>query len=397
MEVSFTFFCSFVYLLKRCLIRIEHWLKEIAKLYQIQPDADQVLLPFTSRGGVYDIYLSDNGLSEQDVSKSYFVRIWREQIGAKISLRKHLRFAKCDECVKNREEKAGTVDRAVLERIKAREYEHYKFVRNERGGYYIRRETARTEPGKYLSIIIDGADAKDYGVPYFCEATHSSQKLWQIPVYIIGVLVHGRQSHVYCVPGHFKQGANVIIDVLYRTLKAIVAKGEKLPETLYLQLDNTVKQNKNRFLLGFLGMLVQAGVFKHIILSFLPVGHTHEDIDQLFSRIVIALLCRNARSYEELAGVLRGCYRDKELRRLQIHWVASVRNFSDYISDYMPGRGQRGYLEGLMRFRQFSIRMHVDGFPMVRCRFSTLARDNFRGVADDTDFTPLFPTTRPAR
>ena len=31
--------------------------------------------------------------------------------------------------------------------------------------------------------------------------------------------------------------------------------------------------------------LIMRGVFKEITLSCLPVGHTHEDIDQLFSRL----------------------------------------------------------------------------------------------------------------
>jgi len=33
---------------------------------------------------------------------------------------------------------------------------------------------------------------------------------------------------------------------------------------------------------AYLGQLVRDGVFKDIYVSFLPVGHTHEDIDQMF-------------------------------------------------------------------------------------------------------------------
>ena len=39
-----------------------------------------------------------------------------------------------------------------------------------------------------------------------------------------------------------------------------------------------------RFILGFLCLLVELGIFIKIKLSFLVVGHTHEDIDQVFSR-----------------------------------------------------------------------------------------------------------------
>ena len=49
-------------------------------------------------------------------------------------------------------------------------------------------------------------------------------------------------------------------------------------------MDNCARENKNRYVFGYLGLLVQRKVFKEVILSFLPVGHTHEDIDQMFSK-----------------------------------------------------------------------------------------------------------------
>ena len=47
------------------------------------------------------------------------------------------------------------------------------------------------------------------------------------------------------------------------------------------------RENKNRYVLAFLKSLVDCGVFEHIYLNFLPVGHTHCDIDELFSRIAV--------------------------------------------------------------------------------------------------------------
>ena len=44
-----------------------------------------------------------------------------------------------------------------------------------------------------------------------------------------------------------------------------------------------------RFILGLLCLLVEKGIFKKIKLSFLMVGHTHEDIDQCFSRYIYLL------------------------------------------------------------------------------------------------------------
>ena len=41
--------------------------------------------------------------------------------------------------------------------------------------------------------------------------------------------------------------------------------------------------------MAYCNMLVDLGVFERVELNFLPVGHTHCDVDQLFSRIAVAL------------------------------------------------------------------------------------------------------------
>ncbi len=58
-----------------------------------------------------------------------------------------------------------------------------------------------------------------------------------------------------------------------------------LPRHLHLQLDNSWKDNKNQTVIALCSQLVGRGVFQTITLSFLMVGHTHEDVDALFSRV----------------------------------------------------------------------------------------------------------------
>ena len=50
-------------------------------------------------------------------------------------------------------------------------------------------------------------------------------------------------------------------------------------------MDNCARENKNRYVFTYLSYLIKCKIFNKIEISFLPVGHTHEDIDQLFSRI----------------------------------------------------------------------------------------------------------------
>ena len=51
-----------------------------------------------------------------------------------------------------------------------------------------------------------------------------------------------------------------------------------LPRKLYLQVD-VGAENKNRWMISYLSLLIEIGMFDIIKMSFLPVGHTHEDID----------------------------------------------------------------------------------------------------------------------
>ena len=55
-----------------------------------------------------------------------------------------------------------------------------------------------------------------------------------------------------------------------------------MPNTICVQADNA-SDNKCWTLLLFFAMLVHHGYTEEVFLSFLIVGHTHEDIDQLFS------------------------------------------------------------------------------------------------------------------
>jgi hypothetical protein len=55
-----------------------------------------------------------------------------------------------------------------------------------------------------------------------------------------------------------------------------------LPNKLLLQMDNCVKNNKNRYLLTYLSLLTAREVFGEVKLRFPVVGHTHEYIDRCF-------------------------------------------------------------------------------------------------------------------
>jgi len=96
-------------------------------------------------------------------------------------------------------------------------------------------------------MIIDGADWKAYDLPFFREKSHLTDTLFKVPVYLMGSLNHGRGVGATTVLANCKQGTNVTIQELYQQLVHTHEElKEDLPDTLFLQLDNTTKCCKNK-------------------------------------------------------------------------------------------------------------------------------------------------------
>jgi hypothetical protein len=66
------------------------------------------------------------------------------------------------------------------------------------------------------------------------------------------------------------------------TLEKIVGT-KPLSNNLLFQMDNYVKNNKNRHLFAFLSLLTTRDVFEEVkLMGFVVIGHTHEGIDGCF-------------------------------------------------------------------------------------------------------------------
>ena len=66
-----------------------------------------------------------------------------------------------------------------------------------------------------------------------------------------------------------------------------------LLKKLFLQLDKSAKDNKNRYVMAFCSLLTASRIFKEVAIGFLIVGHTHEDIDAHFSYLLKLLKMKN--------------------------------------------------------------------------------------------------------
>ena len=83
-----------------------------------------------------------------------------------------------------------------------------------------------------------------------------------------------------------------------------LARG-KLPPILHIQADNCGRENKNKYFLALCATLVAHGYFTEVVVSFLIVEHTHEDIDQRFSSISGVLKRQNIDTLPELLRLVQ--------------------------------------------------------------------------------------------
>ncbi|KAL3697033.1 hypothetical protein R1sor_011109 [Riccia sorocarpa] len=105
----------------------------------------------------------------------------------------------------------------------------------------------------------------------------------------------------------------------------------KLPPTFYIQLDNSGKDNKNWVMMAFFSEFVIRGVFKTVFMSFLIVGHTHEDVDAFFSKANKMLSFRHISNVPQLMAAVIEAEEKKALPRF-------ITEVADYKAHALPYR-----------------------------------------------------------
>ena len=110
---------------------------------------------------------------------------------------------------------------------------------------------------------------------------------------------------VYLIAPNIHNHENLSITIIHDDLSHWSGN---LPEVFYLQLDNTCRENKNQVVFGYLNMLVELRVFQKVKVGFLLVGHTHDHIDQMFSRFSVTLRRKEVGSLPSLIECIKKSY-----------------------------------------------------------------------------------------
>ena len=135
--------------------------------------------------------------------------------------------------------------------------------RQERQRYYANRRLATENPKECISLIADGMDQNKTNVPSLVRTPKSCQSLWTLRTHLTGVLVHGSGSHCYFDCLQWPHDCNLTLTCILNTLSEL-SKHRTLPPKLLLQMDNCVRENKNKYVYGFLLLMVELNIFTEV-------------------------------------------------------------------------------------------------------------------------------------
>ena len=217
-----------------------------------------------------------------------FVNFWNKFFSyVKFPSRNYL--DKCDTCLEIKELRQKTaLNQEKHEYLSKLLKEHNSIQQAERFAYKTRAEEGRRNPKNILSIIMDTMRMKM--IPHIFPFPKSMSSMNTLAVIIFGILNHSNDSQCfYLHHAYWLEGANIIMFYLFQYILNYKRKGNS-PAILIIQVDNSWKESKNRIIFATLAWFVHIGLFSRIELHCLIQGHTHEDIDQIFSSIASSFL-----------------------------------------------------------------------------------------------------------
>ena len=132
-----------------------------------------------------------------------------------------------------------------------------------------------------------------------------------------------------------------------------------LPKKLFLQLDNLVKDNKNRYVMAFCSLLTARRVFKEVTVGFLIVGHTHEDINAHFSYLSKHLKMKNT---YVLADLMKAFMDSQKTTAFIPELVQEVADFKKFLHSYQHDGANK--LIGLGEMHLFKFYVEEKGDDM---------------------------------
>ena len=251
------------------------------------PCSNEVYLPMSIvKIVMYDTFVEDCShdlmLSPEDIPSSYmFHKLWRDDF-SHVKWPKYTKLGKCDICTKIAVE-ITHCDAVTKRALRLRKKHHQRQNSLDRSS--LSRRTAYAIRDPTVTLCLDQDYANQLRLPHQRNVPKSWLTKCKRPRLQIGGLIdHGYPARfLFLHFAWYKHDPNLSLTHLYCHLADLRSRGQT-SSTFYLQADNCYKENKNKTTFAFLTMLVMMGWFEQVEMYFLSPGHTHGEVDRMFSR-----------------------------------------------------------------------------------------------------------------
>lgn len=325
------------------------------------PHKTETRISFRKRHVFHEYRQQCEASNRSTFGKSKFYQLWSEHCADITTARWKGDFAICDKC---KEFSQTTSNPLLTERERAdarrRQQEHLTTILQCKKGYYARQYKAADREEQYMSVILDACDANTTLLPNIASRSKSEQSHGAafLKHKLMAARVHGRRNrdYLYLMPPFAAKtvGCNLTLEALVRTLNfeadRRIQQNLAWPRTLFLQLDNTSKDNKNRTVFAFLSYLVQTEVFEEVFVNFLPVGATHEDIDQLFSVLTNRLRFNDAYTFEQWRAEMFAAFSNEPDKIMRVEYVWVLHDLREWLKPFAE-KPYHGFRSGCFHFK----------------------------------------------
>ena len=134
---------------------------------------------------------------------------------------------------------------------------------------------------------------------------HELENFARPKMVLTAVLAHGWSTGVYvCDDETVQGGANMITELISRTLQSIFDRKGCIPQHLCIQTDNTVSFSKNSDTHVWMAYMVGRGLRSTGCINNLTKGHTREDVDGFLAELLPTLRRSPFNSTKDVVEVL---------------------------------------------------------------------------------------------
>ena len=207
-------------------------------------------------------------------------------------------------------------------------------------------------------------DQKKLHSPFTRVITKDTSNMLRLSNHLTGCIVTNggfetdRVYKLYANNDQFCQDSNKTISIIFDLLSYSQDKLQKLPRKLLFQSDNCHRDLKNQIVLSFFYLLVDLDIFDEILVSMMPIGHTHSDVDFMFSLVAAHLKKLEIPTFEVLKNELSKVKIDETYP--EVKEMTYTTNFSQFIEEFLlPMSGHTAFYQFKIRKESSKTRLYL--------------------------------------